>query len=225
MLAAAHCFIYDYNNPFQQGDWQTGLVFFPNYNPNVINPPRDPINRVVVGTRVQTGNEYIASDWGIGHLAKPIDDFPALMIQPAPSSNYPLTIAYAGYARDETFFPVRYPQPSPGGYCKYFGSNCWWTPALVEPNCRVLSDANNILQLESASCPTIGGNSGSPLIWDAGRPGAPAFRITGVIHGGTAAPAATRFMYAPRFASGVAVATASDGSPRTQVFASDSDLN
>jgi hypothetical protein len=98
VLAAAHCFIYDYNNPFQQGDWQTGLVFLPNYHPNVINPPRDPINRMVVGTRVQTGNEYVASDWGIGHHVKPIDDFPALMIQPAPTSNYPLTVAYAGWS-------------------------------------------------------------------------------------------------------------------------------
>jgi V8-like Glu-specific endopeptidase len=225
VLAAAHCFIFDYNNPFQQGDWQAGLVFFPNYNPTLLDPKRVAIDRVVVGTRVETGGEYLGSDWGIAHLSEPIDDYPAIQIQPVPSDKYPLTVAYAGYARDDSIFPFRYPQPSPGNYCKYFGGNCWWIPALVEPSCRLIADSNHILRLDPASCPVMGGNSGSPIIWNIAGQDGPIHRVTGVIHGGTIGPAAERFLYAPRFASNVALTTASDGSARTQVFAGDTDFN
>jgi hypothetical protein len=225
VLAAAHCFIWDYNTAlFQQGDWQTPLYFFPNYHPDRANPPYYLIDRLVVGTRVETGAEYIASDWGIGHLTTPVTGFPAMQIQPAPSTKYPFVITYAGYARDPERFPTApYPQPPPGGFCPYFGGNCWWIPALIDPNCIALNDTGNAITLDSVTCKIMGGNSGSPLIWNAGTAGSPAYRITGVIHGGGVQPAATRFLYAPRFAGGVALAAYDDGSARTQVFATDGD--
>lgn len=228
VLAAAHCFTYDFEtlvgDMFQQGDWQSPLYFFPNYHPDRPNPPYYAIDRVIVGTRVETGSEYIASDWGIGHLSSPVTEFPAMQIQPAPSPQYPFVISFAGYSRDSELFPTApYPQPPPGGFCPYFGPNCWWTPAVIDPYCLALDDSNNAIQLDSASCTIMGGNSGSPLIWDAGSPGSPAYRITGVVHGGGVQAAAARFLYAPRFAIGVALASYDDGSARTQVFASDSD--
>jgi hypothetical protein len=227
-LAAAHCFTYDFASAagatFQQGDWQSPLHFFPNYHPDRINPPYYAIDRAVVGTRVETGGEYIASDWGIGHLASPVTGFPAVQIEPAPSSGYPRNITYAGYARDPVRFPTApYPEPPPGGFCPYFGPNCWWTPALVEPDCIALYDTTNAIKLDSATCTIMGGNSGSPLLWDVGTPALPAYRITGVVHGFGVQPAAARFQYAPRNATGVALASYDDGSARTQVFASDSD--
>ncbi len=55
VLAAAHCYVYDFataaGDPHQQGDWQTGLTYFPNYNPARSNPPRYAVDRMVVGTR------------------------------------------------------------------------------------------------------------------------------------------------------------------------------
>jgi len=86
-----------------------------------------------------------------------------------------------------------------------------------------LSDANNAIQLDSTSCTIMGGNSGSPLIWNAGTSGSPSYRITGVVHGFGVQPAAVRFRYAPRYAAGVALASYDDGSARTQVFATDRD--
>jgi len=148
-----------------------------------------------------------------------------MQIQPAPSPDYPLNITYAGYARDPLRFPTApYPQPPPGGFCPYFGPNCWWIPALIDPNCVALSDANNAIQLDFASCTIMGGNSGSALIWNAGSSGSPAYRITGVVHGGGVQAGAMRFRYAPRYAAGVALASFDDGSARTQVFATDNDL-
>ena len=230
VLAAAHCFTFDLEtkagDPFQQGDWQTPLYYFPNYHPDRPNPPYVGIDRVVVGTRVETGGEYIASDWGIGHLATAITDFPSMPIQPAPSADYPLGISLAGYGRDAELFPTApYPQPPPGGFCPYFGPNCWWTPAVIDPYCLALNDNNNAIQLEAASCKIIGGNSGSPLIWNTGTASSPVYRIMGVVHGGGVQAAAPRFAYAPRFAGGVALASYDDGSARTQVFATDRDSN
>ncbi|MGD8491305.1 MAG: trypsin-like serine protease, partial [Anaerolineae bacterium] len=93
VLAAAHCFVFDFGTAsgdlFQQGDWQTPLYYFPNYHPDRPNPPYVAIDRVVVGTRVETGGEYIASDWGIGHLTTAITGFPAMQIQAAPSGDFP----------------------------------------------------------------------------------------------------------------------------------------
>lgn len=225
VLAAAHCFTYDFaGGLFEQGEWQTPLFFFPNYHPDRPNPPRYRIDRVVVGTRVQTGGEYLASDWGIAHLETPVTGFPSLAIQPLPASSFPANIFFAGYARDAGWFPTApYPQPAPGGYCPYFGPNCWWTPALIDPFCQAISGANNNIQLNTANCTVLGGNSGSPLMWDAGGGGTPAYRIMGVVHGGGWGPGAARFQAAPRFAAGVALATYNDGSNRTQIFATDGD--
>jgi hypothetical protein len=224
VLAAAHCFTYDLatdaSSWFQQGDWQAPLYFFPNYHPDRANPPYYRIDRAVVGTRVETGGEFVASDWGIGHLATAVTGFPSLPIEPALAASYPLALTFAGYARDAEWFPsAPYPQPPPGGFCPYFGPNCWWTPALVDPSCLALTDSGYALQLD-ASCTLLGGNSGSPLLWNAGGG---SYRITGVVHGGGMQAGAARFLYAPRFAPGVALASYDDGTDRTQVFASDSD--
>ena len=229
VLAAAHCFTYDAatttNDPFQQGDWQSPLYFFPNYHPDRPSLPRYKIDRMVAGTRVETWGEFLASDWGIAHLETPVTGFPSLDIQPAPASAYPLAGIIPGYARDKKRFPnAPYPQPSPGGFCPYFSNHCWWTPALVDPSCQVLSDANDHLHL-GQSCNVIGGNSGSPVLWNAGSSQTPVYRIDGVVNGPGWAPGAARFLYAPRFAAGVALATFNDGSDRTQVFATDRDMN
>lgn len=234
VLAASHCFTFDYDGttaqgtPYLQGAWQTGLVFFPNYHPARANPPRYSIDRVVVGSRVQTdpGQPSVAADWGIGHLATPVSGFPTLPLAVMPRWQYPSFVTFAGYARDPAIFPqmaASFPQPAPGGYCLNFGGNCWWIPATVDPKCLAKDEVDGLISLDDFSCVVIGGNSGSPILWDGGNSGALAFRITGVISGG-GKWSTSRFEHAPRFAAGIAVASYDDGTQRTQVFAADSDL-
>lgn len=234
VLAASHCFTFDYDGttasgtPYRQGAWQTGLVFFPNYHPARPTPPRYSIDRAVVGSRVQndTANPSVAADWGIGHLATPVSGFPTLSLAPMTRWQYPNFVTFAGYARDPAIYPqgsASYPQPPPGGYCANFGSNCWWIPALVDPKCLAKDELDGLISLDDFSCVIIGGNSGSPIIWDGGNPSAPVFRVTGVISGG-GHWSASRFMHAPRFAGGIAIAPYDDGTQRTQIFAADRDL-
>lgn len=234
VLAASHCFTFDYDGttaagtPYLQGAWQTGLVFFPNYHPARLNPPRFSIDRVVVGSRVQTdpGQPPVSADWGIGHLATPVSGFPTLPLGTMPRWQYPNFVMFAGYARDAAIFPqgpASFPQPAPGGYCANFGGNCWWIPATVDPKCLAKDEVDGVIGLDDFSCLIIGGNSGSPILWDGGIPGASSFRITGVISGG-GHWSASRFEHAPRYAAGIAVASYDDGTQRTQVFAADKDL-
>jgi hypothetical protein len=238
ILAASHCFTFDGDGPilpttglpqYLQGAWQSGfggLVFFPNYHPSRTNPPRFAVDRAVVGSRVQTGSTAQA-DWGIGHLATPVTDFPALTIDPIPRWRYPDFVAFAGYARDIAIYPkgnASFPQPAPGGYCPNFGNNCWWIPALVDPKCLALHVVGTYVATDVFSCPIQGGNSGSPVVWNRGSGEQPAFRLTGVISDGGRFWNARWFQHAPRFAADVAVASHDDGTQQTQVFAADRDL-
>lgn len=228
ILAASHCFTFDGNGqtaasvPFLQGAWQKGLTFFPNYHPNRPNPPRYAIDRVIVGTRVQTNSDAPA-DWGIAHLATPVTGFPVLSMKPMERWQYPATVTFAGYARDDTTYPQKnasFAQPAPGGYCANFSGNCWWIPAFIDPNCLAIDEANGFVRSDGFSCLTQGGNSGSPVLWSNDS----TFQITGVISGGGGFWSASGFQYAPRYASGVSIVSYEDGSKRTQVFATDSDL-
>lgn len=234
ILAASHCFTFDGDGqriggtPFSQGAWQTGLTYFPNYHPGRANPPRYKVDRVIVGSRVQTSAPpSVAADWGIGHLETPVSGFPVLPLVPMARWQYPNFVTFAGYARDATTYPQRaasFPQPSPGGYCADFGNNCWWIPAFIDPKCLAVEDTDGFVRFDNFSCLVEGGNSGSPVIWDAGTARAPTFQITGVISGPGGFWSTSRFQHAPRYAGGVAVASHDDGNARTQVFATDSDL-
>jgi V8-like Glu-specific endopeptidase len=222
VLAAAHCFVNDVD-----GSWQTtqGLNYFPNYNPGRANPVAHVIDRAVVGTRVDTGGEFIASDWGIGHLKTPVTLFAPIGIQaPADSASSGLNVLVSGYARDPQVFPTPNSAPPHNpAYCPNWGDHCWWIPALVDPSCQsngVYDDQVNL----SDSCNLIGGDSGAPVLWNAGTAQSPSYRVMGVVHGGGDQAGARRFQYAPRNAKGVAVATCSKNSACTQVFASDYDL-
>lgn len=235
VLAASHCFTFDYDGttaagvPYLQGAWQGRLVFFPNYHPARVNPPRIEIDRVIVGSRVQTdpAQPSVAADWGIGHLASPVSGFPTLLMSPMERWRLPAYVSFAGYARDASLYPngaASYPQPAPGGYCPNFGNNCWWIPALIDPRCLAIDSDSGIVRLDDFSCLIQGGNSGSPVIWNTGSGSSPAWRLTGVISGGGGYWSAERFQFAPRFASGIAIASDDDGNRRTQVFATDQDL-
>lgn len=223
VLAAAHCFVNDV-----PGTWQTtqGLNYFPNYNPGRAKPVAHVIDRAVVGTMVDTGGEFIKSDWGIGHLATPVTNFAPLPIQaPLDNASSGLNLLIAGYARDPQVFPT--PNPAPPHippYCPNWGDHCWWIPALVEPSCQsngVYDDQVNL----SDSCNIMGGDSGAPVLWNTGTAQSPSYSIMGVVHGGGDQAGARRFQYAPRNAKGVAVATCSKNSACSQVFASDFDLS
>jgi hypothetical protein len=233
ILAASHCFTFDYDGttstgvPYVQGAWQRGLVFFPNYHPDRANPPRVAVSRVIVGTRVQDGSDAPA-DWGIGYLAEAVSGFPALAIQPMDRWRYPAIVQYPGYARYADRFTqlqASDPQPAPGGYCANFWNNCWWIPALTNPRCLAIDTVDGFVRVDGFSCPIEGGNSGSPVIWNAGTAAQPAHRLTGVFSGGGGFWDAAQFQHAPRFARDVAVATAETDSARTQVFAVDGDLS
>src|SRR5262249_31947451 len=140
---------------------------------------------------------------------------------------YPNFVAFAGYARDSALYPkgpASYPEPSPGGYCANFKNNCWWIPALVDPKCLAIDEVNGIVTLDNFSCLIQGGNSVSPVMWDAGVAEAPALGVTGVISGPGRFWSASRFQHIPRYAAGVAVGSYDDGTQRTQVFATDADL-
>ncbi len=233
ILAASHCFTFDYDGVessgtfFSQGAWQQNLVFFPNYHPNRSNPPRVKIDRVIVGSRVQS-DFNTASDWGIAHLETPITDFPSLTITPMEQWQFPAIVSFAGYARDATLFPDKefsYPQPPPSNYCANFKNNCWWTPALVDPRCLAINEHHGLVQLDNFSCLIQGGNSGSPVIWKATNSTAQDWPITGLISGGGMFWSATRFQHAPRYATDIAIATYKKDKYRTAVFAIDSDLS
>ena len=166
IVAAAHCFCYD-----DTGSWQNNLFFYPNFNPNRTNTQSFVIDRAVVGTRVETGGEFQASDWGIGHLAKDVTDFPALPI--ACILNAPANVNSSGYGRDLSFFGMG--QAPPGGSSK-MGCNVWWQPALVDPECKVYRIDQDQLFFD---CATVGGNSGSPVLYKIGNN----YFLAGVIHG------------------------------------------
>ena len=166
IVAAAHCFCYD-----DTGSWQNNLFFYPNFNPNRTNTQSFVIDRAVVGTRVETGGEFQASDWGIGHLAKDVTDFPALPI--ACILNAPANVNSSGYGRDLSFFGMG--QAPPGGSSK-MGCNVWWQPALVDPECKVYKIDQDQLFFD---CATVGGNSGSPVLYKIGNN----YFLAGVIHG------------------------------------------
>jgi V8-like Glu-specific endopeptidase len=233
ILAASHCFTFDYDGheasgaAYLQGGWQRGLVFFPNYHPSRPNPPRVQVDRVIVGSRVQDGSTAPA-DWGIGHLTSAVTSFPSLAMRPMEHWRYPDFVSFAGYARDAATYPkgaASYPQPSPGGYCANFGGNCWWIPAFVDPRCLAIEENDGSIRLDNFSCPIQGGNSGSPVVWNTGSAKAPNWKLTGVISGGGGFWNATRFQYAPRYAADIAVATYDTNPKRSQVFAIDSDLS
>jgi hypothetical protein len=233
ILAASHCFTFDYNGkeangtPYLQGGWQRGLVFFPNYHPARSNPPRVAVDRVIVGSRVQDGSD-LPADWGIGHLASEVTTFPSLTIQPMESWRYPEFVRFAGYARDLATYPkgpASFPQPSPGGYCANFGGNCWWIPAFVDPRCLATESNDGFVRFDQFSCLVQGGNSGSPVLWNSGTKQTPLWKLTGVISGGAGFWDATRFEFAPRFAADVAVSVDENDTKRSQVFALDSDLS
>jgi hypothetical protein len=250
VLAASHCFTFDYDlaapdgRTYRQGDWQPTLAFFPNYHPGRATPPRYLVDRVIVGSRTQTFQwtptqigDTAANDWGIAHLATPVTGFPALELAAPARWQYPLFIVYAGYPRDPAVFPAQqgsYPEPlaaPPGlpasdssGYCVNFKNACWWIPALADPKCLALQENGAFVEVDDFSCLIQGGNSGTAAVWDAGPPGTPLYRIAGVFSGGGGFWNAAQFLHAPRFAAGVAVAAADDGSARTQVFATDRDL-
>jgi hypothetical protein len=222
VLAAAHCFVFGTEE--RQGNWMKEGHFFPNYHPDRANPPYYLIDRAVVGSRVEVDDPL--NWWGIGHLSTPVTDFPYLTIHAIPSSAFPLTVQVAGYARDDVRWPDQhnsYPAPPPPPEGWYPTSNCWWIPALVEPDCLATETISDVIHLDLQTCTLMGGNSGSPILWDAGSPGSPSYRVGGTFHGGNIAPSATRFKYAPRFAAGVALATCDGGGNCTQVFASDGD--
>ncbi len=166
IVAAAHCFCYD-----DTGFWQNNLFFYPNFNPNRTNTQSFAIDRAVVGTRVETGGEFQASDWGIGHLAKDVTDFPALPI--ACILTVPANVNSSGYGRDLSFFGMG--QAPPGGSSK-MGCNVWWQPALVDPECKVYRIDQDQLFFD---CATVGGNSGSPVLYKIGNN----HFLAGVIHG------------------------------------------
>lgn len=233
ILAASHCFTFDYDGttaagvPYLQGAWQKGLTFFPNYHPNRANPPRVAVDRVIVGSRVQS-DPAVAADWAIGHLATAVTDFPSVALQPMERWRFPNFVTFAGYPRDAAVYPQgnnSFPEPSPGGYCANFKNNCWWIPAFIDHKCLALEDTNGFVRSDEFSCLTLGGNSGSPVFWNIGSAAAPQFRITGVISGGGGFWNASRFQYAPRRAAGVALAAHDSGGSLTQVFATDADLD
>lgn len=95
IAAAAHCAHND------NATWQTGLRFYPNFDPTRANPPRYSISRAVVGTLAATGwgagdpeAGFLASDWSIMRLdcawndtftqqwCPPVVDFPSIPALP-----------------------------------------------------------------------------------------------------------------------------------------------
>ncbi|MCC6222726.1 MAG: hypothetical protein IT201_04450 [Thermoleophilia bacterium] len=249
IVAAAHCFTWT-----DTGAWQRELYFVPNFSPAA---PASfvHVDRVVVGSRARlqwTGpwwEDEARHDWGLGHLASPVTAFPSLAIEGAPSA--PAVVQSAGYARD-----LARVQPSsrpPGAPCRnpfcQGGQNVWWDEGLVDPQCTIV---RNVAGLLFHTCDTVGGNSGSPLLRQAGG----TYRIAGVIFGGGSSvdrstnvvtgctppgpateyllnlgPAAQTFVHAPLAAVAVAVApvggVAARGAagPPSRVFVADSDAD
>jgi hypothetical protein len=235
ILAASHCFTFDYDGQtaagiqYSQGAWQPGLTYFPNFHPGRPNPPRVAVDRVIVGSRVQTdpAQPSAGADWGIGHLAAPITAFPALPLLPMERWQYPNFVIFGGYARDEATYlqkSASFPEPAPGGYCANFKNNCWWIPAFVDPKCLAIEENDGVVRIDNHSCLVQGGNSGSPVLWNTGTGATPSYQITGVVSGGGGYWSSSRFRHAPRFAGGVAIASANGNASRTQVFVSDNDL-
>jgi hypothetical protein len=123
------------------------------------------------------------------------------------------------------------------------GCNSRWGAGMIHAGCLLTNVSGGLVV---HNCDTVGGSSGSPIIYkDANG----SWSAIGVGHGGgptdfdgnaRLAPACTndtpdrrdnvgasveRFLYAPRFASNVAVHRRPDNASATAIFAVDSDLN
>jgi hypothetical protein len=243
--AAAHCFVDPVTGAWQDGPEGTGLRFYPNYNPAALTrvPDFAQVDRVVVGSRTEGAAfpppAFPAMDWGVAHLASPITDYEPMPILPVPATPWP--VMNAAYQRDpDLFTPGPQPQPpEPATTC----GNCWWIPALVDPACAIVKIEKHMV---NASCSSLGGSSGSPLIWSKPTTTGVRYYVGGSVFGGAAplpgvdcepfsiaratfGPTAASYRFAPRLAQGVAVAAAIGTSPvgrttrKTLLFASDTD--
>ncbi len=247
VLTAAHCLIKEGEN----SAYFTDLWFYPNYNGNRFNPPRIKIDRAVVASHGQTCCEYVTSDWAIAHLETPADGFPSL--SPWARTGNEIDAVVAHYTRDKCLFGAECLASLGGYHCdkppenadefacvcnippfsdEYgcsagwgkvgIGVNVWWQDGLVSYG-KALHDANaDYSTVNGAS--GGGGASGSPhLVVDEGGN----WRIVGVTHGAAcsavAGPWAGRFLWSPRFAAGVAVASSPTSSNRSGVFVLDQD--
>ncbi len=246
IVAAAHCFTWT-----DSGAWQGGLYFVPNFNPAAAARFVQ-VDRVVVGSRARLQwsgpwwEDEARHDWGIGHLASPVTEFPSIELGSVPSA--PFSVQSAGYARDLARVQ---PSPRPPGapcqnpFCQG-GQNVWWDEGLVDPQCTIVRNDAGLL---FHTCDAVGGNSGSPLLYQSGG----SYRIAGVTFGGGSSvdrsanvvsgctypgpateyllnfgPAAQTFVHAPLAAADVAVAplaaTAGGAAgPVSRVFVADRD--
>lgn len=119
------------------------------------------------------------------------------------------------------------------------GCNSRWGPGMIHKQCQISNSNSHIV---THNCDTVGGSSGSPLIYKKsnGR-----WYVVAVTHGGgstdfsqisgpactpngsfdNVSASVTRFRFAPRFASNVAVHRSPKNKSGTALFAVDSDLN
>jgi V8-like Glu-specific endopeptidase len=244
IVTAAHCLAETWGS----GAWQENLTFWPNFHSGTSSTSYK-VDRAVLGTRSDNGARL---DWGVAHLAKPVQGFPAMKIGDPPQAPFPVT--NAGYGRDRNRnAPLGKPTSASclNVFCKA-GSNVWWADPLLHTNCSVFSTGGNTA---TTDCAVVGGNSGSPLFRGVPVAGGVRYDVVGVVSGGpgsfdyqgvqTSDPskpnrrcvrrrsssplnegaASPGFRYAPFFATGAAVVPAAAKTKRSLVVAADSDAS
>lgn len=226
ILTAAHCIVNDNDS----SNYWTDLYFYPNYNGGS-GPPRFKIERAVVGAHGSTGGQYFTSDWAIARLATPASGFPVLGLNPGVNTEEPVQVGH--YSRDPLYFDPQCAAPpyeSERGCTPDwtpYDPDVWWQNGLVSKGTITL---DSDLSYNTLTAPGLAGSAGSPhLVKDLDNK----WRISGVTGGllgaepcaGLGGPWAGRFMAAPWFAAGVAVASAPSAAERTGVFVIDSDRN
>ncbi len=243
---------------------------------NAESVPRADVTRVVVGSRTGESILGAGMDWGIARVdnwqdTAGLDMTPVTLAASLP----PVGSSVVNPAYTRYHFPYNDNDSVTWDNMVWDSTNCsWvgvnhgqWTIAMhtapiyngvdrdhVECNVRwgagyihagcVLTSVNDGLVADN--CDTIGGSSGSPLLYQ--DPFTGTWSVIGVIHGGGSGPEGSdfaqltpvctpegmgwnagasvdRFRDAPRFASNVAVHRTPGNPSATAVFAVDSDLN
>lgn len=280
IAAAGHCFV-DGNGAWQKNlrfypNFHPNRV---TADPKRV--PRGDVLHVVVGSRAGGSALGDGSDWGIARIGNWRDtdglDMSPLRLarsMPAPGS----ALVNPAYTRhhfpyDDNDPPAWDDMEWDNTNCGWVGSNkgMWamrmrtaplydgtnrdmvgcnsrWMAGTIHADCTLTRVTNDVVV---HNCDTVGGSSGSPILYKQPRSrlpvrGQPGWVVIGIGHGGGPAdfsqlvptctedaparrdnvgPSVARFRLAPRFASNVAVHRRPDKPSATAVFAVDSDMN
>jgi len=279
IAAAAHCFEDTSTGQWQTGLRFYPNFHPSRVTANALHVPRADVLRVVVGSRAGESVLGAGMDWAIARVGNWRDtaglDLTPLTLagsMPAPGTalsnpaytrhhfpyndnnsvtwdNMQWDTVSCGWVQPNNGMWAVKRRPAPfydGVHRDQQGCNSRWAAGYIHASCSLTEVIDGVVV---HNCDTIGGSSGSPVMY---KDGLGSWRVIGVGHGGgspatassndfgqlvpvcsadtpansdNVAASTIRFQYAPRFASNVAVHRSPTNPSASAVFAVDSDLN